>query len=200
MVDLEVPKVFSQNRVLPLLWSRSLTFQLQVVVFREVFKVFPKSGVPQRLLEQNIVFQQRLPSRTLTFQFLEVACTVSLFLALQAHPQYRVMCVEMWFFSHFSTKQESATVPPRSESELPPHSSPWTPAAYDVPMVLEEEEEESEDEPDFAVEYVEYDGRWWGCEWIPARQRYCWWLAAAGGSQVGHTIWRPPWLIGIPPR
>ena len=29
-----------QNRVLPLLWSRSLTFQLQLMVFREVFKVF----------------------------------------------------------------------------------------------------------------------------------------------------------------
>ena len=56
------------------------------------------------------------------------------------------------------------------------------PAAYDASMVLEEEEEESEDELDFAVEYVEHDGRWWGCEWIPARQRYCWWLAAADGS------------------
>ena len=66
-------------------------------------------------------------------------------------------------------------------------------------MVLEEEEEESEDEPDFYVEYVEHDGRWWGCEWVPAHQQYCWWLAAADGSQVGHTIWRPPWLIGSGP-
>ena len=31
---------------------------------REVFKVFPKNGIQQRLVEQNIVFQQRLPSRT----------------------------------------------------------------------------------------------------------------------------------------
>ena len=47
---------------------------------------FSQERVQQRLVEQNIVFQQRLPSRTLTFQFPEVACTVSLFLALQAHP------------------------------------------------------------------------------------------------------------------
>ena len=86
-----VLKVFSQNSVLPLLWSRSLTFQLQVVVFREVFKVFPKNGVQQRVLW----------SRTLTFQFQEVACTVSLFLALQAHPQCRVVCVEKGFFALF---------------------------------------------------------------------------------------------------
>ena len=62
---------------------------------------FPKDGVQQRLVEQNIVFQQRLPSRTLTFQFPEVACTISLFLALQAHPQYRVMCVKKGFFALF---------------------------------------------------------------------------------------------------
>ena len=83
-----VLKVFFQNGVPPLLWSRSLTFQLQVVVFRKIFKVFPKNGVQQRVLW----------SRTLTFQFPEVACMV---LALQAHPQYRVMCVEKGF-SHFS--------------------------------------------------------------------------------------------------
>ena len=66
-------------------------------------------------------------------------------------------------------------------------------------MVLEEEEE-SEDEPDFDVEYVEHDGRWWVCEWVPARQQYCWWLAASDGSQAGHAVWRPPWLIGRGPR
>ena len=43
---------------------------------------------------------------------------------------------------------------------------------------------------------MQHEGRWWRCEWVPARQRYCWWLAAADGSRVGHTIWRPPWLIG----
>ena len=49
------------------------------------------------------------------------------------------------FFRTFTQVKKSATPPPRSGSELPPHSSPWTPAAYDVPMVLEAEEEESED-------------------------------------------------------
>ena len=91
---------------------------------------------------------------------------------------------------------KSATLPPRSGSALPPHSSPWTPAAYDVTMAVEAEEEESEEELDDHVEYVEFDGRWWGCEWVPARQQHCWWLAAVDGSQIGHTIWRLPWLIG----
>ena len=104
-------------------------------------------------------------------------------------------------FPHF---QKSATQPSHSGSELPPHSSPWTPAPYDASMVLEEEEEEeeedeSEDEPVEFVEYVQHDGLWWGCEWDPAHQRHCWWLAAADGSQAGHTIWRPPWLIGRGP-
>ena len=69
--------------------------------------------------------------------------------------------------------KKSATQPPRSRSALPPHSSPWTPAAYDVPMVLEEEEEEEleeaeeVDEVSLMVEYVECDGRWWGQQWDP---------------------------------
>ena len=98
-------------------------------------------------------------------------------------------------FRTFPHIQKSVTQPPHSGSALPPHSSPWTPAAYDASMVLEEEEE-PEDEPVEFVEYVQHYGLWWGCEWDPAHQRYCWWLADADGSQVGHTIWRPPWLIG----
>ena len=105
-------------------------------------------------------------------------------------------------FRTFPQNKKSATQPPHSTSALPPHSSPWTPAPYDASMVLEEEEEEEEEEEceeDFAVEYVEYDNRFWGREWDPARQRYFWWLASADGSQVGHAIWRPPWLIGRGP-
>ena len=104
-------------------------------------------------------------------------------------------------FRTFPQNQKSATQPPHSRSELLPHSSPWTPAPYDASMVLEEEEEEEEEEceEDCEVEYVEYNDRLWEREWDPARQRFCWWLAAADGSQAGHTIWRPPWLIGRGP-
>ena len=59
------------------------------------------------------------------------------------------------FFALFP-KFKKVRQPPHSGSELPPHSSPWTPAAYDASMVLEEEE----DELDFAIEYVECDGLW----------------------------------------
>ena len=74
-------------------------------------------------------------------------------------------------FRTFPQFQKSATQPSHSGSELPPHSSPWTPAAYDASMVLEEEEEEeevSDDEPVEFVEYVQHDGLWWSCEWDPA--------------------------------
>ena len=103
-------------------------------------------------------------------------------------------------FRTFPQNKKSAKIPRTQGSELPPHSSPWTPAPYEASMVLEEEEEEEEEcEEDFEVEYVEYDDRLWGREWVAARQRYCWWLASADGSQAGHTIWRPPWLIGRGP-
>ena len=100
-------------------------------------------------------------------------------------------------FRTFPQNKKSAKIPRTQGSELLPHSSPWTPAPYEASMVLEEEEEEEEEcEEDFEVEYVGYDGCLWGREWVAARQRYCWWLASADGSQAGHTIWRPPWLIG----
>ena len=104
------------------------------------------------------------------------------------------------FFRTFPQNKKGAKIPRTQGSELPPHSSPWTQAPYEASMVLEEEEEEEEEcEEDFEVEYVEYDGCLWGREWVAARQRYCWWLASADGSQAGHTIWRPPWLIGRGP-
>ena len=167
-----------------------------------VFKVLPQNRVQQqRFLLQN-AFLSGLWSRTLTFLSVEA---FKIFAQVRVHPQLRTLqllglTLRMrrfnGFFALFPKTKKVRHNPPHSGSALPPHSSPWTPAAHDASMVLEEEEEESEDEP---VEYVQHDGRWWECEWDPARQRYCWWLAAADASQVGHTVWRPPWLIGTGP-
>ena len=146
---------------------------------------------------QNRVQQRRLSSRTLTFQFLLKVFKVQ---SSSHSPAGFVDDAFEGFFRTFPQVQKSATLPPHFGSELPPHSSPRTPAACDVPIALEEEESESESEElDYDVEYVEFDGRWWECEWVPARQQYCWWFSAADGSQIGHTVWRPPWLIGSGP-
>ena len=59
----------------------------------------------------------------------------------------------------------------------------------------EHQEEESEEELHEYVEYFEYHGRFGGSAWVWARQHECWWLAAADGSKIGPTIWRPPWLL-----
>ena len=74
-------------------------------------------------------------------------------------------------FRTFPQNKKSAKIPRTQGSELPPHSSPWTPAPCEASMVLEEEEEEEEEkcEEDFEVEYVEYDDRLWGREWVAAR-------------------------------
>ena len=56
------------------------------------------------------------------------------------------------FFALFTRFKTNAALPPHSGSALPRHKSPWTPAAYDVPMALKEEEE-SEEELDYDVEF-----------------------------------------------
>ena len=43
-------------------------------------------------------------------------------------------------FRTFPQMKKSATRPPHSGSALPPHSSPWTPPAYDVSMGRVEEQ------------------------------------------------------------
>ena len=59
----------------------------------------------------------------------------------------------------------------------------------------EHQEEESEEELHENKECFEYHGRLWGSAWVRARRHQCWWLAAADGSKIGPTIWRPPWLL-----
>ena len=144
--------------------------------------------------------QQRFWSRSPCLQFLvEVFKIFSQSRVPQRLLRFLLDTLAKGFFALFPD-EKSATLPARSWSALPPHSSPQTPAPYGVPMVLEEEEEldeaEEVEEVALAVEYVECDGRWWGQQWDPTAQQFCWWLAAADGSQLGHTIWRPPWDFG----
>ena len=72
------------------LWSRTWTFQfllvVEVVSVSEVFKV-SLERIQQRLVEQIVVFQQRLPSTSLTFQFRVVA---EIFLLQRRLPVCRV--------------------------------------------------------------------------------------------------------------
>ena len=58
------------------LWTRSLTIQFLVVILVEIFTVYTQDRVLQRLVKQIIVFQQRLPSKSLTFQFCVVRLTI----------------------------------------------------------------------------------------------------------------------------
>ena len=54
------------------LWSRTRIFQflmVVVVMVVEVFSVYTQDRVPQRLVEQNIDFQQRLPSKSSTSHY-----------------------------------------------------------------------------------------------------------------------------------
>ena len=159
-----------------------------------VFKVFSQNRVQQRLVKQIIVFQHRLSNRSLISPFLVEAFKIYAQDRVLRHPLKLILRMTRFkgFFALFPKTKKSTTPPPHSGWELPPHSSPWTPSAYDVPTALEEEEEVvvSEEELDDDVEFVEFDGCWWGCEWVPARQQCCWWLAAADGSQAGHTMWR----------
>ena len=187
--------------------DRTSTFQFLVVEGEAlVYKVFFPDRVQHRYMVLRNAFLSGMWSRSL---FLGLVKAFKIFFQDRVHPlllAIQLVVLKRWmslgtgFFALFPKFKKSATQPPHSRSALPPHSSPWTPSAYDVPMVLEEEEEESEleeaaefDEVALMVEYVACDGRWWGQQWVPTAQQFCWWLAAADGSQLGHTIWRPPW-------
>ena len=96
------------------LWSRTWTFQFLMVVIASVvvFSVYTQDREQQRLAEQSI-FLQRLPSRSLTFQFRVVAEFFNLHRRL---PVCRVLQIKG--FSHFSPRGKSARSGPHPGSEL----------------------------------------------------------------------------------
>ena len=86
------------------LWSRTRTFQFLVVVagrFGEIFKVSPRDRVQQRLVEHGI-FQQRLPSRSLTLLFRVVT---ELFI-LHRHLPVCLGTANQGGFQHFSPREK----------------------------------------------------------------------------------------------
>ena len=106
----------------------------------KVFKVYALDRIQQH----------GLWSRTLTFQFLEVACMIVLILAVQAHPQYRVMSVGKRFFGLFPGSKKSPKSAASPSSRVPSRSSSWTPAAYEGVQAGDENDE-----------YFEYTGALW---------------------------------------
>ena len=118
---------FSQDRVIPFLRSRSLTIQFLVVVLVEVFMVHTQDRVLQRFMEQ-IIPLQRLPSRTLTFQFRVVRLMIFIkILFLQLVLQICWKQQIKGFFSTFPRRKKSAKIPRTQGSELGADFSSWPP-------------------------------------------------------------------------
>ena len=87
------------------------------------------------------------------------------------------------FFSHLSPKQKKARQYLRTWGR---NCLRTRAHGRRLHMALEEGEgeEESQDVSDYDVEYVEFDGCWWGCEWVPARHS----IAGGWPSQMGHRL------------
>ena len=155
--------------------DRTSTFQFLVVEGEAlVYKVFFPDRVQHRYMVLRNTFLSGMWSRSL---FLGLVKAFKIFFQDRVHPlllAIQLVVVKLWmslgtgFFALFPKFKKVPTLPAPSWSALPPHSSPWTHSAYDVPMVLEEEEEseleeaEEFDEVALMVEYVACDGRWWG--------------------------------------
>ena len=122
----EVNKVFSLDRVR---WSsKSLTFQPQVVDFLAVYMVFP----------QDRASLSGLRRRWLTLLFLVF---LHIFIRQLSRRFCRMRLVKGFFRKFPRVKKKVRHRPSHSGSDLPPHSSPWKPAACAVPTDREEEQE-----------------------------------------------------------
>ena len=166
-------KVFSQNSVRQRLVPTSLLVEVFKVSSQDRFRGVRPRSLPFPLLVEvfKIFSQDRVLPLLRTFQLVFMKTQMSLVKG---------------FFALLPKTEKCDTTSARRLLM----TSPWC---------SRRRRRSPSTDPDFAVEYVECDGHWWECESVPARQQYCWWLAAAGGSQVGHCIWRPPWLIGSGP-
>ena len=145
---------------------------VEVVVDWEVFKVFP----------QDRIQQHGLWSRTLTFQFPEVACMFSLILVVPAHPQFAVMSVGKVFFFFFGLFPGSRKVrsPPRVRGCPPGRArGRWrlVPDEYD--------------------EYFEYNGALWEQAWDYEHQCWCWYEVDADDGSCFLPVY--PAALGVTP-
>ena len=125
------------------LWNRPWTFQFRRVVGESLV---PKVFFPDRVQQLcRHAFLRGCWSRCSIAFPVEV---LKVFSQDKVHLRLRTVQLEslktqmslfMGFFALFAG-EKSATVPPHSRSELPPHSSSWTSAAYALPTVPEIEE------------------------------------------------------------
>ena len=138
----EAPTIVSFPRCSGL-WNRPWTFQFRRVVGESLVpKVFFQDRVQQLC---SSAFLSGCLSRCLIAFPVEV---LKVFAQDKVHLRLRNVQLEslktqmsllMGFFALFTRGEKSATVPPHSRSELPPHSSSWTSAAYALPTVPEME-------------------------------------------------------------
>ena len=109
---------------------------------------------------------------------------ISLILAVQAHPQYRVMSVEKGFFGLFSGSKKSPKSAASPSPRVPARSSSWIPAAP--------AEVQAADEYD---EYFEFHGALWKQSWDYEHQCYCWCEVRRNDGFCFLPVYRPPWEL-----
>ena len=115
--------------VVPMVQILGIPAPQMVEVLLEVFRILDTQMPVEQAIAVPKISLDRIPQRSADL-------VPQMVRTQQLHPLALRMRLVKGFFELFLESKKSATQPPRSVSELPPHSSPWTPAAHAVPMAL----------------------------------------------------------------